>query len=548
MASRDEGVAVTATGPRGTFRRDVGMLAMLFACLGSIIGSGWLFGPLYSARLAGPASILSWIVGGVMFILIALVYAELGSMYPIAGGVVRYPHFSFGSLVSFSMGWITWLGAVTLAPIEIEAALQYATNYLPWLTHESGGTAVLTGPGFAVAAGFMVLFTFINLWGVRAFARANTPVVWWKVFVIVAMVAAFLVLGFHGDRLTDFGGFAPYGVSGVFAAVASGGVAFAFLGFRQAVELAAESRRPRRDVPIGVIGSVVITMLLYAFIELAFVGATPAKGLAHGWSALSFNNDFGPLAGIATILGLTWVAVILYIDAFFSPMDCGMNYAVMTARISYAAGRNQNAPEGLRRLSRRGVPWISVIVGSVVGLLLFIPFPGWQTFVGFITSAAVLSFGSGPLVLAAMRRQLPEQTRPFRLPGGDVIPFLAFYSANLIVYWAGWATNWKIFASIALGFVLLTVQQLRNRRAAPPLQWRAGAWVFPWLAGLLVLSLVGTFGGGLGLLGFGLACAVLFVFSLVIYLLALWLRLPPDTVRRNLAEMGATGEESVLDS
>lgn len=339
--------------PKGSrhFRRDVGLVGLLFACVGSIIGSGWLFGPLYSAQIAGPSAIVSWGIGGVMFLLIALTYAELGAMHPIAGGVVRYPQLSFGPLASFAMGWISWLGAVTLAPIEIEAALQYATNYVPWLTEEKAGEAVLTGPGFAVAAGLMGVFTLINLWGVRAFARANTPIVWWKMCVMVAMIAAFLVVGFHGNRLTDFGGFLPYGVHGMLVAVATGGVAFSFLGFRQAVELAAESRNPRRDIPIGVIGSVVITAILYALIELAFVGAVPASGLSKGWSGLSFANDFGPLAGVATILGLTWVSVILYIDAIVSPLDCGLNYTVTTARISYASGVNRTAPEGLRKLS-----------------------------------------------------------------------------------------------------------------------------------------------------------------------------------------------------
>lgn len=86
---------------------------------------------------------------------------------------------------------------------------------------------------------------------------------------------------------------------------------------------------------------------------------------------------------------------------------------------------------------------------------MFLPFPSWQQLVGFITSATVLSFGSGPIVLAAMRRQLPDYPRPFKLPGGDVIAFLAFYCSNLIVFWAGWATNWKLFIAVALGFVML---------------------------------------------------------------------------------------------
>src|SRR3954453_2788833 len=105
--------------------------------------------------------------------------------------------------------------------------------------------------------------------------------------------------------------------------------------------------------------------------------------------------------------------------------------------------RNGNAPEALSATTRRGAPLVSLAVTFVLGLVVFLPFPSWQQLVGFITSATVLSFGSGPVVLAALRRQVPDHERPFRVPGGDLIPLLGLYCANLIVYWAGWNTNWK---------------------------------------------------------------------------------------------------------
>ena len=95
----------------------------------------------------------------------------------------------------------------------------------------------------------------------------------------------------------------------------------------------------------------------------------------------------------------------------------------------------------------------------------------------FITSATVLSFGSGPLVLAAMRREIPDQDRPFTLPFGDLIPFLALYSSNLIVYWAGWDKNWKLFLAVAFGFLVLAVFHLTSRGDLPAMDWRAGAAV-----------------------------------------------------------------------
>src|SRR4051794_32968238 len=89
--------------------RHLGRTGLLFAGVGSIIGSGWLFGALNASEIAGPAAILSWVLGGIMILLIGLTYAELGTMFPVSGGVVRFPHFAFGSFASYMMGWITWL-------------------------------------------------------------------------------------------------------------------------------------------------------------------------------------------------------------------------------------------------------------------------------------------------------------------------------------------------------------------------------------------------------------------------------------------------------
>src|SRR5919107_3428841 len=110
-------------------KRHVGVIGLLFSSVGSIIGSGWLFGALNASMEAGPAAIISWALGGVLILLIALTYAELGTMFPLSGGVVRFPHLAFGSFASYTSGWITWVAVATTAPIEVEAALQYATKY-----------------------------------------------------------------------------------------------------------------------------------------------------------------------------------------------------------------------------------------------------------------------------------------------------------------------------------------------------------------------------------------------------------------------------------
>ena len=187
-----------------------------------------------------------------------------------------------------------------------------------------------------------------------------------------------------------------------------------------------------------------------------------------------------------------------------------------------------------------------MLLAFVVGLFLFLPFPSWQQLVGFITSATVLSFGSGPLVLAAMRRQLPDQERPFRIPGGHIIPFLAFFSSNLIVYWTGWATNSKLFVAVLIGLVFLGVMYLLHQRHDEPYawSWRAGSWYLPWLAGLALLSWLGDYDGGVGVLHFDTAIPVTLVFSAAVYWLAERVRLDTETVARNVEE---TRQEASLE-
>ena len=116
-------------------KREMGLIGATWASETSIIGSGWLFGAWKAAYSTGTAALLAWVIGGVMIIVLALVHAELGGMYPVSGGTARFPHFAFGSVAGISFGFFSWVQAVTVAPIECFAVMQY------WLTT---GTACST--------------------------------------------------------------------------------------------------------------------------------------------------------------------------------------------------------------------------------------------------------------------------------------------------------------------------------------------------------------------------------------------------------------------
>ena len=536
-------------------RRHLGPVGLLFTSVGSIIGSGWLFGALTASQLAGPAAIISWAVAAIMIMLIGLVFAELGTMFPVSGGVVRFPHLSHGSFASFTTGWILWVAVATTAPIEVEGALQYATRYAPLTSkHIKSGEAVhtLTGLGYLVAVIAMAAFVVINYYGIRWFARVNNTAVWWKLGVLVLVIGAFLATAFHTSNFSDHG-FATDGAHGIFTAIATGGIVFSYLGFRQGIELAGETDNPRRNIPIAVIGSVLITAVLYILLQVAFIGAVRPQDLtkSHGWTQLDFAGDFGPLAAISTLIGLGWLAKILYADAIISPADTGLIYTTVTSRVSYAMGRNGNAPAALATTTRRGVPFVSLLVTFVVGLIVFLPFPSWQQLVGFVTSATVLSFGAGTVTLSALRREQPRRRRPFRVPGGDTIPLLAFYSSNLIVYWAGWDVNWKLFGTVGLGLVLFVVfQAARPQRVR--LDLRAGAtWMVPWLGGLCLISWLGDYpeqsknAGNVGAIGFGWGFLVLAALSVAVFAAGLRCRLPRSRVEEHFAEAET---ETGLDS
>jgi amino acid transporter len=264
--------------------REVNTIGLLFVCLGSVIGSGWLFGALYASQIAGPASIISWVLGALVMLVLALVHAELGGMYPVAGGSARYPHFAFGSLAGFATGWIVWVGAVTVAPIEVLAALQYLTHYFPWLTSTSGGVTVLTPIGIVISVILMALFTVINLLGVASLAKSNNVIMVWKIAIPFLAVAVIMILSFHTTNFTSsaHGGFGPFGIQGVLSAIATGGIIFSYQGFEQAIQFGGETRNPGRNIPFAVIGSMLVGLVLYILLQIAFLGALEPENLKKG--------------------------------------------------------------------------------------------------------------------------------------------------------------------------------------------------------------------------------------------------------------------------
>jgi amino acid transporter len=242
----------------------------------------------------------------VAILMLALVHAELGAMFPVAGGTGRFPHYAFGGAVGASFGWFSWLQAATVAPIEVMAVIQYSQHYSfasGWMK-VSGGQNVLTATGIVVAVVLMAAFTAINFLSVRKLAHTNSTATWWKITIPVLTIIVLAIVGFHPGNFSAADGFAPSGAGGVLAAVSTSGIIFALLGFEQADQLAGESANPKRDIPRAVIGGIAIGAVIYVLLQVVFLAALPSSQIGATWGGSPFATLTGPFAQLATLVGV----------------------------------------------------------------------------------------------------------------------------------------------------------------------------------------------------------------------------------------------------
>lgn len=519
-------------------QRSMSTLALLFTSVGCMVGSGWLFGAYYAARIAGPASIVSWLIGGLLISFVALTFSELSTMLPLAGGIVRYSQFTHGTVVSFCMSWLAWLSCVAVAPTEVQAILQYSASYLPWVVHHVQGVPVLTWPGILLASFLMLIMSYLNILGVKVLSHANNAITAWKLVIPLFTVVVIIFHRFHWSNLTGGQGhFAPQGWHGILWALPSAGIVFSFLGFREATSMAGEARKPGIAIPIAVIGSVLLCTLLYLLVQVAFLGALSPAMLTHGFTHLTFHGDSGPFAGIAASLGLSWLMLLIYADSLASPFGTGLIYTATTSRLNYAMSVNKYTPAWMLDLNQKGVPAKAVFVNFVIGLFLFLPLPTWQALVGFQSSAIVLAYGVGPLALLALRKQAPTWPRPFKLPASRVMCLITFYICNLIAYWTGWHTIWRLMIGIMIGFILLfssrAISKLKDKYH---LEMKSAIWLIPYFAGLSTISYLGAFGGGRQIIPFGWDFLAVAIFTLIIMELGLISRLSDNKANQLLPD------------
>jgi APA family basic amino acid/polyamine antiporter len=449
-----------------TLKRSLGPVNLITLGIGAIIGAGIFVLTGQAAALhAGPAVALSFVVAGITCAFAGLCYAEFASIIPIAGSAYTYGYATLGELVAWIIGWDLCLeyafGAATVASgwsgyfmslltqigITPSPALArftttwhndiylYHGNWMPAMSLPMNVTTVglphVVGICNLVAFFAILAVTAVLVIGIKESANLNSAIV----FVKLAVVGIFLVVGinflFHHPHLAsaNWHPFIPpnqgrgmFGLTGIVAGASS--VFFAYIGFDAVSTAAQEAKNPQRDMPIGILGSLVICTILYIAVSLVLTGLVSYKAL----------NVAQPVALGIDATGVSWGSFLVKIGAVFGLGTVMLVMLLGQSRVFYSMSCDGLLWKWASDIHPKfRTPWISnIVVGSIVAFLpAFLPIDKLSELVNMGTLLAFAIVSAGVWIL---RVRHPEMVRPFKTPLVPLVPILGIVSAFYLMY------------------------------------------------------------------------------------------------------------------
>ncbi|MEU1777852.1 APC family permease [Streptomyces abikoensis] len=479
-------------------RKGLSLFALIMIGLGSIFGSGWLFGAGQAAQVAGPAALVAWVIGAIFIGMIAMTYAEVGAAYPLPGAMARFGSISHGPVLGFITGWAVWIATASLIPIEAIAGTQYMSSWSFGWAKGLVADGHLTGTGIATALFLTFALWLACYWSVELLARANNLLTLVKFAIPVLAVGALIASGFHTDNFTAHGGFAPNGWSAVLTAVTASGVVFAFNGFQAVVNLGGNAKNPGRAIPLALVGALSLGLVIYLALQVAFLGAVPPEKLAEagGWSGVNFAS---PFADLAKLLMLHWVVTMLQFGAFISPNGANIGNVASSAYLAQNLAETGFFPKKIAEVHPRyGVarPAMWLNLGFSVLLLLTIGH-SWEALASVVSAAMVVSYLMGPIAVGVFRQTKPELPRPFRLPAARILCPITFAFAACALYWSKWPNTGKVTVLTLLSVPIAAIVLRRRGESDLRRQFAPAWWMAAFLLWLSALSALGSeeFGG-----------------------------------------------------
>ncbi|HBM17393.1 MAG TPA: amino acid permease [Lentisphaeria bacterium] len=517
-------------------QRSIPSIGLLFISVSAILGSGWLFGSFYAAQAAGPASIMSWIIGGVFVIIIAFTFAELCSSVPVSGSSVRIPQMTHGTVVGIFCSLNTWFCYVTLTVIETMAVMQYLSFYFPAVMHiEKGG---LTLTGYTVATILLFCMSVVNTYSVKYIVRFNTFLTLLKIvipiFVSILFVNAyFSIHSASNPQVFAAISFAPFGWHGIFAAISVGGIVFSYNAFKQAAEMAGEAKNPSFSVPFAIVGSVVLCMIIFLFLQIGFLSSLTSNDLKNGWSTLTLLNNQSPFVSLLVEHKINWAIPILYFAAIISPLAAALIYCTSAARSLYGIAANGYAPQLLLKLNKNGESALTVWINFILAVIIFQFFKNWDQISNLLTCLFAISYGLAPVCMVALRVQLPSRPRPLKLPFGYIWGYVAFFLTTLFIYWVGWDTISSVVWFFLFCLIATIIFQKTSRTSASEIKtdWKASIWLWAYLVVIVIASKLGDYGNGAEIMTGLWSVIFLAVCSAIVFAMAAKFTLPAQKIQ-----------------
>ncbi len=424
-----------------SLRRSLTAWDLTLLGIGAIIGTGiFVLTGTAAANQAGPAITMSYLAAGLACAFAALCYAEFASMIPIAGSAYTYAYATLGELVAWMIGWDLILeyavGSMTVAIGWSGYMQRLMAGFgisLPASLAAAPPVGIINLPAVIIVLLIMVLLVI----GIRESARFNAAMVAIK----LAAVLFFLAAGISYVEPTNWQPFAPYGWPGIMAAAAV--VFFAYIGFDAVSTTAEEAKNPQRDLPIGIIASLVVCTILYLAVGAVLTGMVPVveyravaealPGVAMVDQAESVKFLNAPVAFALSVIGQDWAAGLVSAGAVAGITSVLLVMLMSQPRIFFAMSRDNLLPQGVSKVHPKfGTPYITTIITCVVVALVAgvtqIQVVGEMTSIGTLFAFVVVC--AAVLMLRAKR---PEAKRPFRVPFGPIFPVMGILSCAYLM-------------------------------------------------------------------------------------------------------------------
>ena len=404
-------------------RRVLGWPALIGIGLGTMLGG--IFTTIGAGTAAaGPGVIAAFALSGVACVFVALCYAEFAAMVPVAGSAYTYAYATLGEFVAWIIGWDLILEyGISAAPVAAswsgyiqEAFKQFGWHLPPWaqsakLAWQGGHLDLAASHVDVLAAAIVLAISILLAVGIRESAGANAVLVAVQIAAMLAFVLG--LLSFVHPQ--NFMPFAPLGVHGVVKSAAL--VFFAYIGFDTVTVAAEEAKNPQRDVPIGVIGSLVIGGLLYLAIAYVTAGVVPWK---------TIDQNAGMSDAVRHAGNNPWLFSLVTAGAIAGTTTVMLTSLLGQVRIFYVMARDRMLPPAVARVHERfrTPARMTMITGVIVALLAsIVPLEALLELVniGTLSAFAIVSIG-----VVILRYTRPDAARPFKVPAGPLVGVLGF--------------------------------------------------------------------------------------------------------------------------